>query len=258
MSGAAPEVRVRALTCGWLTGATGLFLRGASGRLRVPVPVFVIEHAEGTLLFDAGMHPDAARDPEARLGVAAPVFDVELARGEDAASRLAALGVDPADVRFLVLSHLHFDHAGGAACFPRARPVVQRREWEAGHRDDAVRANTYLPDDYAGLAEPWLVDGEHDLFGDGSVVCLPTFGHTPGHQSLRLRTAAGPIVLCADACYLRESLEARRLPAVVHDEAGMLASLDALAAREARGERLLFGHDPELWRDVPQAPERLA
>ncbi|MDX1649584.1 MAG: N-acyl homoserine lactonase family protein [Myxococcota bacterium] len=258
MSAAPVHARLRALTCGWLTGATGLFLRGEEGRLRVPVPAFLVEHPEGLVLFDAGLHPDAARDPEARLGPAAGVFEVELGRGEDAAARLAAAGVEPRAVRWLVLSHLHFDHAGGAASFPEARPVVQRREWEAGHRADAVRRNTYLPEDYARLPEPLLVDGEHDLFGDGSVVCVPTFGHTPGHQSLRVRTAGGATVLCADACYLRRTLAERHLPAVVHDEEGMRASLDALAAREAAGERLVFGHDPELWRQVPQAPRAMA
>jgi glyoxylase-like metal-dependent hydrolase (beta-lactamase superfamily II) len=255
---AAVTVRLHALTCGWLTGPTGLFLRGEEGRLRVPVPAFVVVHPEGTLLFDTGLHPDAARDPQARLGGAAAVFEVAMGRGEDAAARMAAAGLVPHEVRWLVLSHLHFDHAGGAGSFPEARPVVQRREWEAGHTREAVRANTYVPEDYAKLPDPLLVDGEHDLFGDGSVVCLPTFGHTPGHQSLRVRTAAGPVVLCADACYLRRTLETRHLPAVLHDEGGMRASLEALAALEAAGERLVYGHDPELWRDVPQAPDLVA
>ena len=85
-----------------------------------------------------------------------------------------------------------------------------------------------------------LVDGEHDVFGDGSVVCLPTHGHTPGHQSLRLRLDSGDIVLAADACYFCRTLRERRLPRYVHDKEAMLASLDRLEALERGGARHLF------------------
>ena len=97
-----------------------------------------------------------------------------------------------------------------------------------------------------------LVDGEHDVFGDGSVVCLPTYGHTPGHQSLRLRR--GGVVLAADACYFCQTLRERRLPRNMHSREGMLPSLDRLEALERSGARIFFGHDPEFWQTVPQAP----
>ena len=99
-----------------------------------------------------------------------------------------------------------------------------------------------------------LVEGEHDLFGDGSVICLPTPGHTPGHQSLRVRLASGDIVLAGDACYFCRTLRERRLPKNVHDRAQMQASLEKLAQLESGGARIFFGHDDRFWRDVPQAP----
>lgn len=104
-----------------------------------------------------------------------------------------------------------------------------------------------------------LVDGEHDVFGDGSVVCLPTHGHTPGHQSLRLRLrlASGDTVLAADSCYFCRTLRERRLPRFAHDRDQMLVSLDRLAALEKQGARIFFGHDPEFWQTVPQAPAPL-
>ena len=98
-----------------------------------------------------------------------------------------------------------------------------------------------------------LVDGEHDVFGDGSVVCLPTHGHTPGHQSLRLRLDHGEVVLAADACYFCQTLRERRLP-----RKAMLASLDRLEALERSGARIFFGHDPKFWQTVPQAPVPIA
>lgn len=251
-------MRVVPLECGWLTGPAALFLAGAEGRLRVPVPAFLIEHPRGRVLFDTGLHPALRTDAAARLGPLADLFDVELAAGADVAARLGALGVDPASVRWVVASHLHFDHVGGLAGLPHATLVVQRREWAAGADPDQRAANTYDPTDY-DLGHPLrLVDGEHDLFGDGRVVCLPTHGHTPGHQSLRLRTDdGGDLVLTADACYLRETLAAMRLPAVVHDVEAMRRSLQALGRLAAAGARLVFGHDAEQWARLP-SPLRAA
>src|SRR5215469_6222633 len=74
-------------------------------------------------------------------------------------------------------------------------------------------------------------------------VCLPTHGHTPGHQSLRLRLDRGEIVLAADACYFCQTLRARRLPRNMYDREAMLASLDRLEALERNGARIFFGHD---------------
>src|SRR5262245_22213185 len=131
-------VRLVAVTCGWLTAANALFLEGERGLLRVPVPAFLIEHPRGRVLFDTGLHPDLRNDPKGRLGTIAKLFTVELDGGHDIAGRLAAAEVAVDRVEHVVLSHLHFDHAGGLATIPNARVVVQRPDWEAGH--DAGRA----------------------------------------------------------------------------------------------------------------------
>jgi N-acyl homoserine lactone hydrolase len=245
------------MTCGWVTGAAAGFLAGAKGRLRVPVPSFLIDHPRGKVLFDSGLHPDAGRDPQGHLGRVARYFTVELAPGEDVAGRLAALQIDVAEISHLVTSHLHFDHTGGNGALPNATVIVQRAEWEAGHDAEGVRANFYDPRNYDTGQDVLLVRGEHDVFGDGRVVCIPTHGHTPGHQSLRVRLDGGDVVLTADACYLRRTLEELRLPAVIHDRDAMLASLHRLRALRDAGARLVYGHDPELWATLPQAPAAL-
>lgn len=250
-------VRMLAMTCGWLTGPMAGFLAGELGRLRVPVPCFLIEHPKGRVLFDSGLHPDCGTDPAARLGAAATVFDVEFKAGEDAAARLATQGIEPGHIRYLVNSHLHFDHTGGNATIPNAQLVVQRREWEAGRDADMVRRNFYDPKDYDTGHDVLLVDGEHDLFGDGRVLCVPTYGHTPGHQSLRVRLDTREVVLTGDACYLRRTLEALHLPSVVYDENGMLEALQRLRRLRDAGAQIVYGHDPEFWATVPQAPHAL-
>jgi glyoxylase-like metal-dependent hydrolase (beta-lactamase superfamily II) len=240
-------VELHAMTCGWLESGLGLFVAGEHGRIRVPVPSFLIRHPRGAVVFDTGLHVGTQRDPAARIGALAGVFQVEFAPGEELAARLAALDVDPAEVRWLVTSHLHFDHVGGNAQLPNARWLVQRREWEAA-QDPEWRARAfYDPRDYDLGHDRLLADGERDLFGDGTVVCLPTFGHTPGHQSLRVRTPEGTVVLTADACYLRRTLADGVLPPNVHDPDAMRASLALLRALRDAGARLVFGHEPEDW-----------
>jgi len=247
-------LRLFAMTCGWLTGGAGNFLAGATGRLRVPVPSFLIDHPKGKVVFDSGLHPAVQRDPGSRLGLAAKVFEAEFRPGEEVAARLAALDIDAAKIDYLVNSHLHFDHTGGNETIPNAKLVVQRLEWQAGQDPDLARKNFFDRKDYDHGHELMLVEGEHDLFGDGRVVCLPTYGHTPGHQSLRVRLDSGEVVLTADACYLRRTLEEMHLPSVVYDEEGMRASLRHLRALREAGARIFYGHDPEFWATVPQAP----
>jgi len=246
--------KLYALTCGWLTGPAGGFVAGEKGRLRVPVPCFLIDHPRGKVLFDSGMHPQTQTDPAGRLGPLARIFEVHYQPGEEVAARLGTVDVDAAKVDYLINSHLHFDHTGGNALLPNATVVVQRREWEAGLDADLSAANSYYAQDYRTGQQVKQVDGEFDLFGDGTIVCLPTYGHTPGHQSLRVQLDSGPVVLTGDACYLRRTLEELRLPAVVHDEAEMLRSLHALRALRYRGARIFYGHDPEFWAGVAQAP----
>jgi glyoxylase-like metal-dependent hydrolase (beta-lactamase superfamily II) len=247
------SLRLFALPCGWLEASLGAFVEGERGTIRVPVPSWLVLHPRGALVFDTGLHPDTQRDPQARLGPIARVFRVRFAPGEELAARLRALDVDPARVAWMVSSHLHFDHAGGNAQLPNATWLLQRREWEAGADPDLRARNHFDARDYDLGHDRRLLDGEHDVFGDGSVTCLPTFGHTPGHQSLRVRLASGDVVLTADACYLRRSLEAMQLAPIVHDRAAALASLAKLRALEAGSARLFFGHDPEPWADDPGA-----
>ena len=248
------SISLYALTCGRLTGRMKDMMEGEEGEVTLPIPSYLIEHPKGTVLFDTGMHPELQQDPAARIGRAARIFKFDYKAGEEVSARLEAIERDPGKVTHIVNSHLHFDHAGGNALIPNATLVIQRREWEAGHdAETAAKVGFDLKD--FDLGHPVRqVDGEHDLFGDGRIVCLPTHGHTPGHQSLKVRLDSGDVVLTGDACYFCRTLRERRLPRFVWDREAMLKSLDRLAALEANGARLFFGHDPEFWQSVPQAP----
>ena len=165
-----------------------------------------------------------------------PVYNIRFSPGEEINARLEALGRDPARIDLIINSHFHFDHVGGNALIPNATMIVQRREWEARLNADFATAHGFNPADFDIGHRLLLVDGEHDVFGDGSVVCMPTPGHTPGHQSLRLRLASGETVLAADACYFCQTLRERRLPRYVFDREAMLGITRPLAS--SRSERL--------------------
>lgn len=251
------SVQLHAFTCGWLTIPRAFMLDGEDGLIKVPVPCYLVTHPRGRVLFDTGLHAATLDEPAAHIGEALARYHAfDFQPGQEIAARLTAFGVDPACIDVVINSHLHFDHCGGNAQLPNADVVIQRRELEHARAVESTRG--YLQIDWDTGQKIRAIDGEHDLFGDGTVVCLPTYGHTPGHQSLRVRTeTGGEFVLCGDACYLRDSLETLRLPGVIADKAAALAVFHRLRDMQSRGVRIMYGHDPDFWTTVPQAPVRL-
>ena len=251
------SVKIYAMTCGWLTSDLSMMLAGKEGKIHFPVPAYLIDHPRGLVLFDTGLHPQCQHDAPSRIGALADLFSVHFREGEDIKSRLEQLDVDATKIEFLVNSHLHFDHTGGNELVPNAKIIIQERVWEAGRTPELMKANGYAPIDYDHGHLVQTVNGEHDLFNDGRIVTIPTFGHTPGHQSLKVRLDSGDIVLTADACYLRETLTNLHLPHLIHDRAEMLNSLLLLRKLQRAGARIFYGHDPEFWAQVPQAPRQI-
>lgn len=231
-----------------MTSSLGGFLEGEDGDITYPVPVFAIEHPDGLVVVDTGLHPELATSTE-RLRQLAPMFEVHLpADGSGTVGPvLRAAGFDPAQVTQVVLTHLHFDHTGGLAELPNALVVVQDREWADLGDERLVARGAYNPDDVELGHVRLEVDGDHDLFGDGTITCLLTDGHTAGHQSVRVRAESGTYVICGDCCYLRRTLTDEHLPPVGNDSGRQLASIRRLAGEQVAGATMLFGHDPDQW-----------
>lgn len=231
------------LNAGWLTSAAGLWRRGEDmdRRIRFPIPAYLIETDEERVLVDTGLHPGAVADAHRHYGGRAEslgAFELELA---------ASVGeqVDLATITKVVLTHLHFDHASGLQLLPPSVPVfVQRREWEAGHDPSAVVRNFYLPADYAPVRDRVvLVDGDHDLLGDGSVELLLTPGHTPGHQSVRVGDG---LVIGGDVTHFASGLDDHRFPMFADDFAAQAASAERLRALRDAGTAIRPGHDADV------------
>jgi len=247
-------LRLFGCLCGQFHGpASGLGMK-QEGSVSVPVPFYVLEHPDGVALFDAGLPAGMVdREESYRQQLREYGMDASLTPDETVTRRLEGLDIDPARVRHVVVSHLHFDHAGGLSELPNATVIVQRREWEAGF-DPELSAQYGLRKRYFDLGhELKLVDGEHDLFGDGSAVCVPSYGHTPGHQSLRVKSGQGDHILTADACYNCQVVESRSFPEF-SDGAAMNRSLDHLLAMREAETVMVFGHDPEQWGATPILP----
>ena len=250
-------LRIHALSCGSLEFDRSLFFPAeAPGTpLVAPVASWLIVHPQGKLLFDTGISCDALADPAGRLGKrVASLFRLRSSADDNPVSGLAALGLKPDDVRYVVNSHFHFDHCGCNASFPRAQFLVQRAELAIARAE----RNRYNAKDWDHPLDYRELDGEHDVFGDGTVVILPTPGHPAGHQSLWIRESGRQFVLTSDACYTREHLEKTILPSNTFNAGQMKESLAMLRGmRDRSGAELMYGHDAEQWRALPRAPKSL-
>ncbi|PZO71520.1 MAG: N-acyl homoserine lactonase family protein, partial [Sphingomonas taxi] len=168
---------------------------------------YLIKHADGWTLWDTGMEDSLAELPEGRI----IAHDIRGIAKRTIAGQLKEIGIDPQDVSTLILSHAHFDHAGNCRLFPNARWIVQKAERDAmfGDKPDSFG---FLPHLYDTLrSNPTeVVEGDHDVLGDGSVTLIATPGHTPGHCSLLVRLPkSGPVILSGDVAHFEESLHHR-------------------------------------------------
>jgi N-acyl homoserine lactone hydrolase len=276
---AGATVRIHPLLTGEILAPSGFFKRpgGPLGRVRglglhvprrrwrwCPIPAFLVEHpSEGALLIDTGLDASVLRDPGKQFGpLLKRLFELRVAPGQDAVSQARERGVEAAAIRTVVLTHLHYDHAGAAGQLPHATFLFDRREWAPAVRGRLLegyrRETVDRPLDWRTLNFDAASPGAGfartlDLLGDGSVRLVSTPGHSHGHMSVVLRTASGPLLLAGDAAYTRRAI------AEGHDQ---LARADLAAYRDSLktlrrwadanpAAPIICSHDHELWPNLP-------
>jgi glyoxylase-like metal-dependent hydrolase (beta-lactamase superfamily II) len=215
------------------------------------VTCYLVMHPKGILIYDTGLNDRLVGRPLYE-NVVDGYAQLKL---NTLSGQLADIGVAPAKVDYLVLSHYHWDHIGNAGDFARSTWLVYE-----GDRDQmfsiAARAYPWFSQ-YSALehSKTTLLSGDHDVFGDGTVIVLATPGHTEGHCSLLVRLKnTGPVVLSGDLYHYAKERELNRMP----DEersTGTVESrrkIDELLRRT--GAQLWVGHSMEFFRTVRKSP----
>ena len=219
------------------------------------VPCYIINHPQGTLLWDGGLPSATAnisgwqRDPET---------GVQVRMQQTLQSQLLDmdLGFDLTSINLAAFSHIHYDHVGVANELTNAKWLVQRGDYEVVAKGGTVPA--YDP---ALLAEikkrpTQVLDGDYDVFGDGKVRLISATGHTPGHQVLYVELADfGPLMLSGDLYHFRLSRDQRRVPMFNVDKNQTLAAMDKVEALVAEtGATFWIEHDAALFETLKLAP----
>jgi glyoxylase-like metal-dependent hydrolase (beta-lactamase superfamily II) len=199
---------------------------------------YLIKHAHGYLMWETGVGDTYASLQEGRVGQGAALT---WRLGKTLAVQLDEIGVKPADVRFVAVSHTHNDHIGNVEMFPKAMLLVQKAEYEW---PSPFGVGRFKPEHPVSKLE-----GDHDVFGDGSVMLLSTPGHTPGHQSIMVKLPkSGAVVISGDAVHFKDNWDNRRVPGFNVDAGKSSASMQRIAD-------LLTQHKAQLWihHDKPQS-----
>jgi glyoxylase-like metal-dependent hydrolase (beta-lactamase superfamily II) len=255
MSAPAASTRLYALDCGRARFADmGMFADtgeydGKPGS--IVDPCFVIVHPHGTLLWDTGLGDDlVGKDRIEGNGAITLHVDTSLV------AQLQTLKLTPDDITFVGFSHLHFDHTGNANRFMHSTWLINRTELQAALSDSPpFGVDPKLISNHQSV-QLQQIDGDFDVFGDGTVRILKAPGHTPGHQVLLVKLAhAGPVLLSGDLYHTRENRSQRRVPGINTDRADTLASFDRIEHIVANQHaRVIVQHDPRDIASLPHFP----
>ena len=209
-------------------------------------PCFLVMHPKGVLLFDTGL-------TDAQVG--RPIYENKsgyegLLKTTTLKGELANIGLTPAAITYLAISHSHWDHVGNGNAYAGSTWLARKAEYDMmfGHA-----ANEAAKNNYAALAHARIqyIDGDHDVFGDGSVVLLST----PGHQSLYVKlTNTGGVVLSGDLYHYPAERLQGKMPAREY-ASGTPQSRKKIEEFLARTHsQLWIGHGIDWYRDAVKAP----
>jgi glyoxylase-like metal-dependent hydrolase (beta-lactamase superfamily II) len=208
---------------------------------------WLIKHRSEWLLWDTGVPEATLNDPR---GWSTLPKLIVYHLDESVTGQLAEIGLKPSDIGRVAISHTHGDHIGNVGLFPDSTIVMQRAEYSWIHSpngpNDNVNQLMALARKLLGTPKHLqLVDGDTDVFGDGSVTLVATPGHTPGHQSLLVHLAhSGFIMLSGDVAHLEENFEKNIVPSLNTNAAESIASMEKVRRLIATYKAAFFiNHD---------------
>jgi len=223
-------------------------------KMDMAVPCYVIKHpSKGTLVWDAGLS-DALVSEEDGVEFYEGAFNLSV--NKTMLSQLQEIGVEPAQVTYFAPSHLHVDHSGNANYFADSTILMQQAEYQVAFSTDAANYGFDITN-YSALKDAKRLDlqGDHDVFGDGSAVILSTPGHSPGHQSLYLKLPeTGPVILSGDLYHFEKNRKDYGIP-VWNDKKltiNSFAKIDNIL--DQTSAKLWIQHDPEEAKSMRMSP----
>jgi N-acyl homoserine lactone hydrolase len=213
-------------------------------------PCFLIVHPKGLLLWETGLN-DAVYDRPDGGGAKHDKIDKSLR------NQLAAIGYQPADITYLAMSHWHGDHSGNANDYAGSTWIVQKAERDFMFGDKIAANPAAKPDEFKELrnSKTIIIDGDHDVFGDGTVTLISTPGHTPGHQCLLVKLPkTGPVLLSGDLFHFPGEREFHTVPG--DNNAEIIASRAKIEALiKTTGAQLWIQHDIIGNRKLKKSPQ---
>ncbi|MCW5661668.1 MAG: N-acyl homoserine lactonase family protein [Burkholderiaceae bacterium] len=254
-------LRLYVLNSADMTVPRAFLQHGGEGTQWVPAAFYLIKHPKGNVLFDTGVNDrEIAAPASVWPRPAVDYFGLKRSPGQSIEAQLAKAGVTPSDIRYVVISHLHLDHAGNIAKFPKATFVIQNDELKQAWWPDEGFEGGYLEEDLKDMRRfnVMRLSGNLDLFGDGSIQVLRTPGHTPGSQILLARLPrTGVALFPGDAVFLKDNLEHDRLPgpAATWQASAQLQGYRSIRQlRDAENAKIFYSHDGEEFKSYRQAP----
>ena len=217
---------------------------------------YVISHPKGNLMWDAGL-------PEGLIAMGKPLTDPSgaftVSRRDSVVNQLKSIGMKIDDSKYIALSHTHFDHSGHANVFKNSTWLVQQVEYDSITSETSQKANADNYNAIAALTKTEKLNGDYDVFGDGSVVIKSMPGHTPGHQVLYLDLIHhGPTLLTGDLYHLYENRKHKRVPIFNFDVEQTLNSMDAFESfAKEKNAKVYLQHQKEDFNKMPKAPKYL-
>jgi glyoxylase-like metal-dependent hydrolase (beta-lactamase superfamily II) len=265
----AQDIKLYAFSSGALTLGKGILQNLAPlDPVQVPVGFYLIRHPKGNVLFDTGNNDKLIADPSywppAHLAMK-PVTTPDVAIDV----QLKKVGVSLDDVNYVVLSHMHLDHGGNVARFPKATIIVQKDEVRNAFWPEHGTGGPYVLDDFLPLRKPFdnagnavnmiQLNGDHDIFGDGTMIVKRWVAHTPGSQMMTVKLKnTGLIILTGDNVYFRENVEKNLPPNLVlaYYPTGFFSAYEFIRQTMASQKADYFtAHDPDAYKAMKKAPE---
>ena len=250
-------------TSGSLGGfAKAALQAGATGNIDwAPVSFYVLKHPKGNVMFDNGNNDKTITNAEGWWGPLAKGFGLKMTKDDAIPAQLAKIGLKTSDIKYVVTGHMHLDHGGNVSQFPNATHIVQASEMKAAFTPDIGFSVYYIPGDFQDMKNFNVIqlNGDMDLFGDGSFRVFRGPGHTPGSQFAVARLPkSGSVIMTSDVVYLKESLDKNLIPPVP----GVSEPIEAYKSyqrirfiRDAENAKIFYGHDPEIFKATKVAPE---